>query len=153
MYRLHAIVDKRRHHPTHHPCPRQCADEQQYDERTRHTCHILCDSLFKARPGHIEPPHAYEHTQRRHREQRYLRRSSKRIASKSLDSGSKHRHEHNYRHERQHRRRPFLQQFTFLVSIFRHLQFVFFLFYIKPQNWSCKITTSLPSLQVIAPIP
>mgnify|MGYP006995091051 CR=1 FL=1 len=72
VYDLHAVIDQRGHHAAHHPCAAESANEQQYDQCARHARHILRYGFLKARPWHVEVAHAYEHTQRRHREERYL---------------------------------------------------------------------------------
>ena len=72
VYGLHAIIDQRGHHAAHHPCAAESANEQQYDQCARHARHILRYGFLEARPWHVEVAHANEHTQRRHREERYL---------------------------------------------------------------------------------
>lgn len=95
---LQSVVDECRHHAADHPRPAQCADEQQYHQRARHAGHVFRYGLLKARPRHVEPPHADQHAEGRHRQQRYLRGSAQRVAAERLYRHGEHGHQHHQRH-------------------------------------------------------
>ena len=105
MQHLKTVIDKCRHHATHHPRSGDCADKQQDDNTRSRGVDIIENSLLQAAPTASVDSDCNHHTDRCSREQSNLATAHNCITAEALNYQHQHRYQHSHRYCRDPRSR------------------------------------------------